>query len=122
MATSSYVKSLLGGLDASLKTALGKVSEYVLDGNLRFGPITHQTRTENFAGVYLVVTTAAVANTEFTVAHGLGAKPRVIWPVLDPQSLGSRIVPLEVSRIADEARVYLKSSDKSAGITLYMEA
>lgn len=122
MATSSYAKSLLGGLAADVKTAFSRVFDYVLEGNLRFGPVEHQKRTENFAGIYVNVTTPSVADTEFTVAHGLNAKPRVMWQVLDPQALGAKLVRLEVSRVADDTRLYLRSPETSAGITLYVEA
>ena len=122
MATSSYAKALLGGLNAEFKSSFGRVFEYLFDGNLRFGPVEHQKRAENFAGVYLNATTGTVADSEFTVAHGLQGKPRVMWQVLDPQAVGAKVVRLEVSRAADLRRVYLKSPETSAPITLYVEA
>lgn len=122
MATSSYAKSLLGGLAAEIKAAVGRALEYVFDGNLRFGPVEHQTRTENFAGIYLNVTTSSTADAEFSVAHGLPATPKVMWPVLDPYVVGSRAVRLEVSRAADSRRIYLRSPEASAAITLYVES
>jgi hypothetical protein len=122
VATSSYAKALLGSIPADMKASFGKVMEYIFEGNLRFGPIEHQKRAENFAGVYLDTTTATVADDEFNVAHGLGGKPRVMWQVLDPQALGAKVVRLEVSRIADERRIYLRSPEAGAAITLYVEA
>jgi hypothetical protein len=121
MASSSYAKSLLGGLPAEIKTALARVFEYLLDGNVRFGPVEHQTRTTNFAGVYLLGTTASVAATEFTLAHGLATVPRVLWPVLDPQAVGGQLVSLTVTRAADGVRVYLSSPSTSAPIAVYCE-
>lgn len=122
MATSSYAKSLLGGLGADVRAAFARVFDYVFEGNLRFGPVDHQQRTENFAGIYLRSTTASTAGDEFTVAHGLPTKPRVMWQVLDPQAVNSQVVRLAVSRAADDKRVYLTSSDTGAAITLYVEA
>lgn len=122
MATSSFAKSLLGGLPADLKSALGKVMEYILDGNLRFGAIDHQQRAENFAGIYLRSTTASVANQEFSIAHGLSRVPNVIVPVLDPRVVNSRLLgDLTISRAADVVRVYFTSASTGVAFCLYVE-
>ncbi len=74
MATPGYIESLVGNLEAPLRAALVRVFDYVLR-NLRFGPVTHQVRAENFQAYYLVTTTPATANEEFTIAHALGREP-----------------------------------------------
>lgn len=122
MATSSYAKSLLGGLAAEMRAAIGRAFEYTFDGNLRFGPVEHQQRSENFAGIYLNSTTASVADGEFTVAHGLPATPKVVWQVLDPTAQGAKMVRLEIARAADSKRLYLKSPETNAPISLYVES
>lgn len=122
MATSSYAKSLMGGLGADFRAALGRVAEYIFDGNMRFGAVAHQQRAENFAGVFLNSTTSSTANDEFNVAHGLPTTPKVVWQVLNPASTGSRIVRLEVARAADGQRLYFRSPEASAPITLYVES
>lgn len=121
MAKSSYAKALIGNLAADIKTSLGKVFEFMLDGNLRFGAIENQQRAENFAGIFLTSTTAAVTNTEFSIAHGLVSTPRYVMQVIDPRSVGSQQVPLTVSRAADSKRIYLTSASTNAVFTVYCE-
>lgn len=122
MATSSYLKSLFGGLPADLKLALTRAGEYILDRNLRFGPVEHQGRTENFAGVYLTSTTAAVTNTEFSIVHGLGTAPNVYFQVGKPNAVNSQWVgDLRVTRAADGNRLYFASASTGLVFSLYVE-
>ena len=121
MADASYVKSLVGGLDASIRKAMDQAFTYVL-GNLKFGAVEHQTRAANFQAYWLTSTTSSNANEEFSVAHGLGYAPNVVFPVLALDQVGSQIVPLTVSRAADSNRIYLKSSSTSAAIALLVDA
>ena len=120
MANASYVASLVGNLPAEHKLAWKRVADYVL-ANLRFGPVAHQTRTENLQAYYLTATTPATANQEFSIAHGLHRTPYVLLPVLSLDSVNQAIVPLSVSRAADDYRVYLKSSSTSAAIAVMVE-
>lgn len=120
MATPGYIESLVGNLEAPLRAALVRVFDYVLR-NLRFGPVSHQVRTENFQAYYFTATTPATANEEFSVAHGLGRVPYVLIPVLSLDSVNQAIVPLSVSRAADASRLYLKSSSTSAAIAIMVE-
>lgn len=120
MATSSYVASLLGGVEQGLKRALTFAFEYVLR-NLRFGRADDQSASENFQGYFYSATTHATANTEFSVAHSLGQTPYLVIPVLPLDAVGAKIVPLTVTRAADDVRIYLSSSVESAPITLYVE-
>ena len=120
MATPGYVESLVGNLDAPLRAALVRVFDYVLR-NLRFGPVVHQGRAENHQAYWLTGTTSAVANQEFSIAHGLGRVPYVLFPVLSLDSINQAIVPLTVSRAADANRIYLKSSATSAAIAVLVE-
>ena len=120
MATPGYIESLVGNLDPPLRASLVRIFDYVLR-NLRFGPVTNQVRTENFQAYYLTGTTPAVANQEFSLAHGLGRVPYVLIPVLSLDSVNQAIVPLQVSRAADASRVYLKSSSTSAAIAIMVE-
>lgn len=124
MANSSYLRALVGSLPADVKVALGRCWDYLCDGNLRFGPVdTNRPRTENFAGIYISGTTPATANTEFSIAHGLGTKPNVLIPFLDLNTINSRIAgDLTVSRAADASRVYLTSASTTATFTAYLES
>lgn len=122
MATSAYVKALLGGVPAELKAALQRSFEYVFDRSFEFGPVDHQEPSANFRGVYLKVTTSSVANQEVAVAHGLGRTPNVCIPVMKPNAVNSRLVgDLTMARAADASRLYLASASTGAVVYLYAE-
>lgn len=120
MASPAYVEALLGGVEAGLKRTLKAVFDYVLT-NLRFGPATHQTRSENLQAYYLLTTTPAVAGTEFSIAHGLGRTPYLALPVLPLSDVGSQLVPLTVSRAPDASRVYFTSTAANAPVAILIE-
>lgn len=120
MATIGFVEALLGGLEANTKRALVEVFRYVLP-NQRLGPVEHQKKTESFQGYYLNSTTSSTANDEFSVVHGLGRTPYLAVPVLPLDQVGAKTVRLEVARAADGQRVYLKSPEASAPISLFVE-
>lgn len=120
MANPAYVESLVGSLPPEHRLAWKRVMDYVLR-NLRFGPVAHQTRTENLQAYYVTATTPATAQQEFSIAHGLSRTPYVLIPVLGLDSVNQQIVPLTVARAADDQRIYLKSSSTSAAIALLVE-
>jgi hypothetical protein len=121
VANPDYVVAQLGGVDAGLKRTLVEVFRYVL-GNLRLGRPSTQTRAENLQAYFLYGTTPSVALQEFSIAHGLGAAPYLLLPVLDLQGVGAQIVPLVVTRAADASRIYLASSATDAAIAVLVEA
>jgi hypothetical protein len=120
MATSSYIDTLIGGLETSTKKALKSAFDYVLKG-LRFGRPETATASENFAAAFYEATTHAVADTEFSIEHGFGRAPYMVIPVLPLDTPDARIVPLMVTQAADTKRIYLSSSTASAAIRLYVE-
>ena len=120
MATRGYVLSLLGGVDSTTKLALTNVFEYVLP-NTKFGPVSHQAKSESFQGYFVASTTASTSNDEFSIVHGLGRVPYLALPVLRLDSTGQQLVSLAVSRAADGQRVYLRSTSVSAPFDLYLE-
>jgi hypothetical protein len=120
VANPAYIESLVGSLPAEHKLAWKRAMDYVLR-NLRLGPVVHQTRVENLQAYYLTVTTPATAQEEFSIAHGLGRTPYVLVPVLGLDAQNSQIVPLSVSRAADDTRIYLRSSSTSAAIAILVE-
>lgn len=120
MANPSYAATLLGGVKAELKAALNAVFEYVLT-NLRFGHATPGTRAENFQLYAVEGTTHDTADTEFSIAHGLGAAPYLLIPVLPLDTVNAEIVPLRVTRAADAQRIYLASSVEGAPIRVLLE-
>ena len=120
MAHRSYVESLFGPLPPEQRAIWKRVWDYVLTG-LQFGPAVHQTRAMNHQSYYLTGTTHATANTEFSIAHGLGRIPYLAIPVLPLTSSGVSLVPLTVPRAADGQRVYLSSSSTGATVWVLVE-
>lgn len=119
MASIGFVRSLLNGLgDADQKKVFGQLFEHVL-ADYALGD---NNKATNFRWFKVSSTTASVANTEFSIDHGIGTKPSKLIPVLDLNAINSQIVPLTVSRAPDDRRVYLKSSSTSAVFTAYLEA
>lgn len=126
MATSSYAKTLLGGLQAELRRALGEVMDYLLNNSIAFGPIESDqtlTRTTNLAGRYVKLTTSTTVGGECSVSHGLGRAPNVVWQVTTPTLVNSRFIgDLTVSRAADANRLYFTSTSAlGATVFLYVE-
>lgn len=117
MADKGYVDSLLNRADDATKAIFKPIFDHVLSA-FRIG---NGDKATNFQWYRLEGTTDAVANTEFSIEHGIGAAPSLLIPVLDLTSSGAQLVPLTVSRAADSKRVYLKSSSTSAAFTCYVE-
>ena len=120
MAVSGYVESLLGGLTPDVKRVLTEAFRYVLP-NGRFGPVAHQSKSENFLAYYVNSTTGSTANEEFSIVHGLGRTPYLCVPVLSLESSASQWIPLFVTRPADSQRIYFRSSSTSAAFTVLIE-
>ena len=121
MASLGGIESLLGSLPVDTKRVFTEVFRALVPF-LRFGPVTHQQKAENFAGYTLVSTTASDTG-EFTVAHGLGRAPFRLMPSLDLNSSGMELPILRVSRPADASRIYLKASAGSTNkvFSFYLE-
>lgn len=121
MASIGLVRGYLGGLPDNVKKALTDVFTYVLP-DIRVGLPGHQKPAENLAWIQLDGTTSSVANTEFSIVHGLATAPRVLFPCLDLTSSGTQMIPLVCSRVADSRRVYLRSTSTSASFTVFVES
>lgn len=76
--------------------------------NLRLGPVSHQTKSENLQAYY-VNATSATSTGEFTIQHGMGRTPYVYVQVGALDRVNSRTIPLTVTRAADASRIYLKT-------------
>lgn len=116
MADIGYIKSELAAFKSDEKNALQNILTYVLN-NLSWARLDGG-RATNAQLYYKSVTTSTAANVEFSVPHGLGSTPSYLIPVLPLDEVGAQVVPLTVSRAADDKRVYLKSSSTSAAITI----
>ena len=121
MAALGGVLADLGGLPADVKKAFTNLLTYLVP-NQRFGPIAHQTKSENFQA-YFVNSTTDSSTGEFSILHGMGRTPYLAVPFLPLDNVGARTVPLTVTRLADAQRVYLKTEagSTSAPFTVLLE-
>ena len=121
MAALGNLEGLIGSLPADTKRVLTEVLRALVPF-LRFGPIDHQQKAENFAGFSLISTTAA-STSEFNILHGLGRAPFRLMPSLDLNSSGMELVNLRVTRPADASRIYLKATAGSTNkvFSIYVE-
>lgn len=117
MADIGYLRSFLTGLDGVARKAMDSAFQYALS-TFRIGAGPKAT---NFDWTLFQATTPAVANTEFSVAHGQGTTPTKLIPYLDLSSIGNAVAPLTVSRLPDTSRVYLKSSSTSVAVNFLLE-
>ena len=117
MADKGYLASLLNALDAEVRKTLKLAFDHTVD-TFRLGGAD---KALNFSWFRFSSTTASVAGTEFSIAHGLTVIPSKLIPVLDLTVTGSQLVPLTVSRAPDARRVYLTSTSTSAAIVVYLE-
>lgn len=120
MASTSFVESLLGNLNADLRKAFKDVFTYVLK-DLRFGRAGDGMRAENFSGHFYQGMTSAVSGQEFVIPHQLERAPYLAIPALDLQRVGSEVVGLQVTRAADARNVYLASAEENVPFSLYLE-
>jgi len=120
MASKGYLESLLNSLPDGVKTPVMQAVRE-LATNLAFGLPDPMKKATNFRAIRFDSTTAAVANTEFTIHHGQGSTPLFIWPVAYLDSSGGQMVRLKVTRPADAQRIYLSSPDTSAVVSVLAE-
>lgn len=120
MASVGGLLQIFGGLEANVKKALTEFVNAAMP-NLRIGPID-TAKAENFAAFKLTSTTAA-STEEFSIEHGIGRAPYLALPVMDLSAIGSRLVPLTVTRAADARRMYFKTEAGSTNtvFSLYVE-
>lgn len=122
MAALGGLEALIGSLPADSKRVMTELLRALVPF-LRFGPVEHQQKAENFAG-YTIVSTTANSTTEFSVAHGLGRAPYRLMPSLNLNSSGMHLVSLKVTRPADASRIYLRPSSGGStnkSFSIYIE-
>ena len=87
-----------------------------MKGRIRFGTVSSGNRGENIAGEWLVYTSNAVADTEDTLYHNLGAIPQgYITVLIDKNGL-----VYSGNTAWDDTSIYLKCSTTSANIKLFL--
>lgn len=117
MANKGFIDTQINNLPTDIRYPLKNAFYYLMD-NWRFGV---EKRAENAQLYRITSTTATTANAEFVVPHNLGITPTQLMPILDLSLIGAQMVPLTVSRAADESNVYLKSSSTGAVFTVLVE-
>lgn len=120
MASKGFINSLLNSLPDDIKRILVPTFQYTLD-TLRFGHPDDGKRAENFQIYWFSATTPAIANTEFSIHHGLQLTPTLCIPVLPLDVVGASFIPLTVTRVADTERVYFKSSSTNTNFSVGLE-
>lgn len=119
MAALGGLEAIIGGLQADTRRVMTELLRAMVPF-LRFGPVEHQQKAENFAS-YVVVSTTAASTGEFSIAHGLGRAPYRAMPVMDLNSSGMHMVPLTVTRPADASRIYLKTEAGSTNVVFALQ-
>lgn len=122
MASLASVEREVNGLPANLRAIFLRIFRPVLK-EIRLGHPTgdNPDPAENFGGGFYHTVTAVTPGDEFTIAHGFGRTPYLLIPVLPLDVVNAELVPLSVSRAADDRRIYLKSTVGSAPISVYVE-
>lgn len=121
MASRDALFGEIGSLPQPLRAPMQRI--LTLLTKMRFGHPTDEVRSvpTNFDGAFLQGTTPAIANEDFTIAHGLPSAPYLLVPVLTLDVEGAQLVPLTVTRVADAKRIYLSSSAASAPFCCLVE-
>lgn len=119
MAALGGLESLIGSLPTDTKRVMTELLRALVPF-LRFGPVEHKQKAENFAS-YVFISTTATSTSEFSFVHSLGRAPYRAMPVLDLTSSGMELVPLRVSRPADASRIYLKTSAGSTNVVFALQ-
>jgi hypothetical protein len=120
MASKGYVETLLNALPDNVKGPVTNAFRHVLD-NLSIGVPDPMKRSVNFRWTRFDAVTSSVANTEFSIHHGLGQVPLLCLPVAWLDSSGGQMVTLKITRPADAQRVYLSSPSTGASVSLLVE-
>jgi hypothetical protein len=122
VANLASVEAQINGLPVAMRPLFFQIFRTILR-DLRFGHPTFEASDpcENFGAGFFHGTTAAVADTEFSIAHGFGRVPYLVIPVLPLDTVGAQIVPLTVTRVADDKRLYFSSPTQSASVSVYVE-
>lgn len=122
MSSLGLITAKLNGLPENLRQPLLEIFTE-LTRNMRFGhPLLEQPDPcMNFASGFFTGTTAAIANTEFSIVHNFGRVPYLAFPILALDSVGSTTPVLTVTRAADAKRLYLSSPTTSTDIVIVAE-
>ncbi len=117
MAVTGYVNAIINSLAVELRQPFTTIFDYVM----REYSLGDGVKAENFLWYRIEGTTSSTPGTEFSVVHGLDHAPSKLIPILPMDVVNAQIVPLQVTRVSDIRRIYLKSSVASATFAAYLE-
>jgi hypothetical protein len=122
MASLATIESELNSIPAEFRPAFLRIFRSLVP-DLRFG---HPSGDQpdpcvNFGAGFFSGLTASTAGDEFTIRHTFGRTPYLLVPVLPLDAAGAQLVPLTVSRVADDKRIYLTSTAEDATFTVMVE-
>lgn len=122
MASLASVEREINGLPSDQRAIFLRIFRPVLK-EMRLGHPTgdNPDPCENFGGGFYHIVTPATPGDELAVAHGFGRAPYLLIPVLPLDVVNAEIVPVQVSRAADARYIYLKSTEGSAAMSIYVE-
>jgi len=122
MASQGFIETLLSAFQPAEKKSLSKAFEEVTKF-IRFGdPSESAVKAENLSGAFFTSTTSGTAGNEVAIAHQLGTTPYMLVPVMPLNSTAAQVVPLQVTRAADDQYVYVKSTSTGARFSFYLES
>ena len=107
-------KKYKSDLDKDVKTLT-----FAMQGRVRFGDGADGSNGENISGQFQDITSHASANTEFTVAHTLGAIP-VGFIVLYQDKAGSLYQAPATGTAWSKTAIYLKSDVSSLSAKIFL--
>lgn len=122
MADLGLVEREINALPSAQRAIFLRIFQAVLK-DIRFGhpKLAQPDPCVNIGGGFFTATTPAVPGTEFSIAHGFGRVPYLLIPVLPLDAVGATLVPLAVTRAADDKRIYLSSTSASAFVCVAVE-
>jgi hypothetical protein len=121
MASRDYVETLIAGLPQELQPTVKEIFTEVLN-RIAIGRATAGEKSVNLSGVFLQGKTAAIANAEFKIAHGMDATPYLAVPVLPLDAVNAVVPQLKVTKPADAMYIYLSSPVAGVTFVFYCEA
>ena len=122
MADLGVITQELNGLPAEYRATFRRIFQAILR-DIRFGHPTgnNPDPMTNIGGGFYHTMTPSTPGDEFTISHGFGRVPYLLIPVLPLDTVGAQLVPLTVTRAADDRRIYLSSSVADAPISVAIE-
>lgn len=122
MSDLGFIEAEIKSLPETMRATMQRIFRAILR-DIRFGHPSGDSRDPclNMGAAFLHGTTPTTPGEEFSIAHSFGRTPYLAMPAVRLDSVGSSIVPVTVSRAADDKRIYLTSTIGNAPVTLIVE-